>query len=112
MDLFFFPHLAHSRATTHVALFLNVQNASHLKRQIISAAPMEGEAGEAAREQVNYAFIDARFVSPFQVTPIKTTTEFRLQAVVICRPLSTNLSLRRLITSYEHELFTPKFSGI
>jgi len=24
---------------------------------------MEGEAGEAAREQVNYAFIDARFVS-------------------------------------------------
>jgi len=63
MDLFFFPHLAPSCATIHVALFLNVQNASHLKRQIISAAVMEGEAGEAAREQVNYAFIDARFVS-------------------------------------------------
>lgn len=64
MDLFFFPHLAPNRATTHVALFLNVQNASHLKKHIISAAIMEGEAGEAAREQVNYAFIDARFVSP------------------------------------------------
>ncbi|KAL9712380.1 hypothetical protein Ac2012v2_003617 [Leucoagaricus gongylophorus] len=63
MDLFLFPHLAPSRATTHVALFLNVKNASNLRKRIVSAVTMGGEIGETEREQVNYAFIDARLIT-------------------------------------------------
>ncbi|KAF5364055.1 hypothetical protein D9756_000989 [Leucocoprinus leucothites] len=63
MDLFFFPHLAPDRATTHVALFRNVKNAADLRKRIINAATMEGEAGEIAREDVNFAFIDARLIT-------------------------------------------------
>jgi len=115
MDLFLFPHLAPSRATTHVALFLNVKNASYLRKRIVSAVTMGGEIGETEREQVNYAFIDARLVSPslhFYVSQLMTITELRSQAVVICRLLFISPFLRRLITDYEHELFIPKFFGI
>lgn len=113
MDLFLFPHLAPSRATTHVALFLNVKNASYLRKRIVSAVTMGGEIGETEREQVNYAFIDARLVSPsLHVSQLMTITELRSQAVVICRLLFISPFLRRLITDYEHELFIPKFFGI
>jgi EKC/KEOPS complex subunit CGI121/TPRKB len=64
MDLFYFPHLTPDRATTHVALFLNVRNAATLRKRIIGAATMDEEAGEQEREEVNFAFINARLVSP------------------------------------------------
>ncbi|KXN90555.1 hypothetical protein AN958_04227 [Leucoagaricus sp. SymC.cos] len=63
MDLFYFPHLTPDRAATHVALFRNVKNAASLRKRIISAATMEGEAGELEREEVNFAFIDARLIT-------------------------------------------------
>ncbi|KAJ3572596.1 hypothetical protein NP233_g2976 [Leucocoprinus birnbaumii] len=63
MDLFYFPHLAPDRATTHIALFRNVKNAAELRKRIIAAATTEGEAGDAAREEVNFAFIDARLIT-------------------------------------------------
>lgn len=64
MDLFYFPHLTPDRATTHIALFRDVKNAAALRKRIISASTMEGDAGELEREEVNFAFIDARLVSP------------------------------------------------
>lgn len=73
MDLFYFPHLAPDRATTHVALFKHVKNAAALKKRIIDASTLEGETGEREREQVNFAFIDARLVSLFY----PSTTEQR-----------------------------------
>ncbi len=63
MDLFYFPHLAPGRATTHIALFKDVNGAAALRKRIIAAATIEGEAGEREREEVNFAFVDARLVS-------------------------------------------------
>ncbi|KAF9453144.1 CGI-121-domain-containing protein [Macrolepiota fuliginosa MF-IS2] len=63
MDLFYFPHLAPERATTHVALFRNVTNAAALRKRIIGASTMSGEAGELEREEINYAFIEARLIT-------------------------------------------------
>jgi EKC/KEOPS complex subunit CGI121/TPRKB len=63
MDLFYFPHLAPDRATTHVALFRNVTNSAALRKRVINASTMAGGTGDFEREQVNFAFIDARLVS-------------------------------------------------
>lgn len=63
MDLFYFPHLSPDRATTQLALFRDVKNAAALRKRIIAASTMEGEDGEREREEVNFAFVDARLVS-------------------------------------------------
>ncbi|XP_006460403.1 hypothetical protein AGABI2DRAFT_220433 [Agaricus bisporus var. bisporus H97] len=63
MDLFYFPHLPSDRATTHIALFRNVTNAAALRKRIINASTMEGEGGDFERDQVNFAFIDARLIT-------------------------------------------------
>jgi EKC/KEOPS complex subunit CGI121/TPRKB len=69
MDLFYFPHLAPDRATTHIALFRNVTNSAVLRKRVISASTLVGEAGDLEREQVNFAFIDARLVSSSRAFP-------------------------------------------
>jgi EKC/KEOPS complex subunit CGI121/TPRKB len=70
MDLFYFPHLTPDCATTHLALFLNIRNATTLRKRIIGAATTDGEAGEQEREEVKFAFIDARLVSPSWNYPV------------------------------------------
>jgi EKC/KEOPS complex subunit CGI121/TPRKB len=53
-----YPGLAH----VHTVLFLNVTNATQIKKRIVAAATTEGPIGEQEREAVNFAFIDARLV--------------------------------------------------
>jgi EKC/KEOPS complex subunit CGI121/TPRKB len=46
----------------YVGLFKDITNAAELRARIVAAATMDGAAGDAAREEVNFAFIDARLV--------------------------------------------------
>ena len=59
METFAYPHFS---STVHVALFLYVTNAAELRARIIRASTLEGVEGEAEREAVNFAFVDARLV--------------------------------------------------
>ena len=52
------PHLS----DVHIALFTSVQNAPELRRRIVNASTMSGKEGDAERERVNFAFVDARLV--------------------------------------------------
>ncbi|GLB33373.1 putative CGI121 TPRKB family protein [Lyophyllum shimeji] len=63
METFTFPQFSRERSTVHAALFTNVSNAGALRKRIIDAAGMEGEAGERERDAVNFAFIDARLIT-------------------------------------------------
>ena len=58
-----FPHFQADCSYAYIALFRNVSNSEKLKNRIVSASVTEGELGDAEREAVNFAFIDARLVS-------------------------------------------------
>lgn len=59
METFAYPHFS---STVHVALFVHVTNAAELRARIIRASTLEGVEGEAEREAVNFAFVDALLV--------------------------------------------------
>jgi EKC/KEOPS complex subunit CGI121/TPRKB len=46
----------------HIALLTDVTNSAEIRSKIIKAATTEGAEGDAAKEEVNFAFIDARLV--------------------------------------------------
>jgi EKC/KEOPS complex subunit CGI121/TPRKB len=54
-------HPAHLQAL-HIALFTNVTNAAQLRADIVRAATLDGAEGDAAKDAVNFAFINARLV--------------------------------------------------
>ena len=62
MESLSFPQFEARISQVSVALFRNVANAGALKSRIISASTAEGDLGEAEREAVKFAFIDARLV--------------------------------------------------
>jgi len=49
-------------STVHLALFNHVTNAAKLKARIVRASTLEGTDGQAEREAVNFAFVDAQLV--------------------------------------------------
>ncbi|KAI5119627.1 hypothetical protein M0805_007891 [Coniferiporia weirii] len=53
-------------ATVHIALFASVKNAAKLRARIVKASTAEGAEGEAERDAVNFAFIEARLVTSRQ----------------------------------------------
>jgi EKC/KEOPS complex subunit CGI121/TPRKB len=57
-----YSHLPTDFSVVHVGLIKGVTNAVELRSRIVAAAAMEGPEGDAAREAVNFAFIDARLV--------------------------------------------------
>ena len=57
-----YPHLPPEIAQVHIGLLKNVKNAAQIRSRIISASTVTGETGDAEREAVNFAFIDARTV--------------------------------------------------
>ncbi len=59
MESFAYPHFS---SIAHVALFNCVTNAAELRARIVRASNLEGNEGDAEREAVNFAFIDARLV--------------------------------------------------
>lgn len=62
MESLHYPQFDAQQSQVSIALFRNVANAGAAKARIIAAATAEGEAGDAEREAVNFAFIDARLV--------------------------------------------------
>ncbi|OSD01986.1 CGI-121-domain-containing protein [Trametes coccinea BRFM310] len=62
MDTFRYPHLPSELSTVHIALFTNVTNSAALRARIVRASQLEGPDGDAEREAVNFAFIDARLI--------------------------------------------------
>ena len=64
MESYTYDHLPSHLSTVHIALFTSVTNAAELRARIVQAATQSGEEGERAREEVNFAFVDARLVSP------------------------------------------------
>lgn len=46
----------------HVCLFLDFHEGAKLKSRLITAAGLDGASGDAERERVNFAFIDASLV--------------------------------------------------
>lgn len=59
MESFDYPQFS---STVHLALFNHVTNAAKLKARIVRASTLEGAEGQAEREAVNFAFVDARLV--------------------------------------------------
>ena len=51
-------------STVHIALYTAVMNASLLRARITKAATSQGIEGDRERDAVNFAFVDARLVSP------------------------------------------------
>ena len=62
METFRYPHFPPRLSYVHVALFAGVSNAPELRKRIIAASAMDGEEGDAERERVNFAFVEARLV--------------------------------------------------
>ncbi|KAF8263437.1 CGI-121-domain-containing protein [Lactarius quietus] len=60
MESFAYPHFS---SIAHVALFNGVANAAELRARIVRASTLEGDEGDAEREAVNFAFVDARLVT-------------------------------------------------
>jgi hypothetical protein len=74
MESFAYPHFS---STAHVALFNCVTNAAQLRARIVRASSLEGDEGDAEREAVNFAFVDARLVGRMFVasTPMHLFTK-------------------------------------
>ena len=68
MESFHYDHLPPELSTVYVALVTEVANAAQLRARLVKAATMDGAEGDAEREAVNFAFIDARLVS-FHLSP-------------------------------------------
>ncbi|KAG6915045.1 hypothetical protein DXG01_013775 [Tephrocybe rancida] len=63
MEAYPFPQFSGSRSQVHAALYTNVTNAAAVRKRIIDAATASGPEGEAARDAVNFAYIDARLIT-------------------------------------------------
>jgi hypothetical protein len=57
-----YEHFPAHLSCVHIALFKDVKNAAELRSRIVQAATLVGTSGDAAREMVNFAFVDARLV--------------------------------------------------
>ncbi|KAI0751694.1 CGI-121-domain-containing protein [Daedaleopsis nitida] len=62
MQSFRYAHLPPEFSTVHLALFKHVANSAQLRSRIVRASQLEGPDGDAEREAVNFAFIDARLI--------------------------------------------------
>ncbi|KII96124.1 hypothetical protein PLICRDRAFT_96194 [Plicaturopsis crispa FD-325 SS-3] len=58
-----YPQFPPTIAVVHVALFTDVTNASSLRQRIVNAATKPGVEGDAERDALNFAFIDARLIT-------------------------------------------------
>lgn len=76
MESFAYPHFS---SIAHVALFNGVTNAAELRARIVRASSLEGDEGDAEREAVNFAFINARLVGEMY------DTDVLVYATIACR---------------------------
>lgn len=62
MESFAFPHLPAHLQNIYICFFANVSNSKYLRARLISASTLPGDAGDAEREAVNFAFLDPKAV--------------------------------------------------
>jgi len=60
MEVYDYPQFSLQAA---ICLFTDVKNGPEIRKKIVEAATCRGEEGEALRDAVNFAFVDARLVS-------------------------------------------------
>jgi EKC/KEOPS complex subunit CGI121/TPRKB len=60
MQVYDYPQFSLKAA---ISLFTEVENGPDIRKKIVEAAACQGEEGEALRDAVNFAFVDARLVS-------------------------------------------------
>ena len=60
MEVYEYPQFSLQAA---ICLFIDVKNGPEIRKKIVEAATCQGEEGEALRDAVNFAFVDARLVS-------------------------------------------------
>lgn len=48
----------------HIALFREVENAREIRSRLITAATTEGPDGDRLKAEVDFGFLEARMVSP------------------------------------------------
>ncbi|TRM68612.1 kinase binding protein CGI-121-domain-containing protein [Schizophyllum amplum] len=63
MESLAFPHVPLELSVCHMALYTGVTNAAALRKRIVAAATAEGASGDAEREAIDFAFVDARLVT-------------------------------------------------
>ncbi|KAL5527021.1 hypothetical protein ACEPAG_5812 [Sanghuangporus baumii] len=63
METYVYNHFPDRISSVHIALFTSVKNAAELRSRIVKAATTEGSEGEAEREAVSFAFIEAKLVT-------------------------------------------------
>ncbi|KDN53200.1 CGI-121-domain-containing protein [Tilletiaria anomala UBC 951] len=67
METYSFPHMPEALQDVHIALFRSITCGAKLRQRLISAAAMPADAaGDAEREAVNFAFIDAAMILSLQ----------------------------------------------
>ncbi|KAK7683058.1 hypothetical protein QCA50_013730 [Cerrena zonata] len=62
MQSYDYPHFPDYASNFHFALFTNVSNAADLRNRLVQASTMQGEEGEAERQAVDFAFIEATLI--------------------------------------------------
>lgn len=62
MQTLAYAHFPDNISAVHVALFANVTNAPAIRARIVKAATMQGPEGDAERELINFAFVEAKLV--------------------------------------------------
>ena len=60
MEVYDYPQFSLQAA---ICLFTDVKNGPEIRKKIVEAATCQGEEGEALRDAVNFAFVDAKLVS-------------------------------------------------
>ncbi|TDL14659.1 CGI-121-domain-containing protein [Rickenella mellea] len=63
MESYLYDEFPDNVCTVHIALFVDVANAAPLRARLVRASTLEGVEGDAEREAVNFAFIDAKLVT-------------------------------------------------
>ncbi|KAL5508606.1 hypothetical protein ACEPAH_6225 [Sanghuangporus vaninii] len=63
METYIYKHFPDRISSVHIALFTTVKNAAELRSRIVKATSMEGPEGEAERQALNFAFIEAKLVT-------------------------------------------------
>lgn len=60
MEVYDYPRFGLQAA---IYLFTDVKNGPEIRKKMVEAATCQGEEGNALRDAVNFAFVDARLVS-------------------------------------------------
>ncbi|CAL1709317.1 unnamed protein product [Somion occarium] len=62
MESFHYSQFSQEYSNVHIALFTNVTNATELRNRLVQASTMSGPEGDAERQAVDFAFIDATLI--------------------------------------------------